>query len=119
MQHDEDPRADALGFIARLDARLTDHAARASELAAEAAALREELAAVRAGVEAIEIAPAAAPAPAPAVPAAEPDLAGARIVALDLVLRGVARDEAVLRVAAEFPGVDAAGLVDEAATAQG
>lgn len=44
---------------------------------------------------------------------------GARLVALDLVMRETPRDEALLRLAASFPGVDAARVYDEAAGALG
>lgn len=113
MSTDADPREDALTRIAGLDARLSAHA-HAAEV------LREELAAVRASVEAIPPPPGPEPAAAPAEPdAGEGDVAGARLVALDLVVRGVPRDEAVLRLAADFPGVDVATLLDEAATSRG
>lgn len=117
MGTDADPREDALTRIAGLEARLAAHA-HAAEV------LREELTAIRASVEAIpsppEPEPEPAPAPAPAVPdAGEGDVAGARLVALDMVVRGVPRDEAVLRLAADFPGVDVATLLDEAATSRG
>lgn len=109
MSIDPDHRADALARIAGAEERI-------GALEAEAERLREDLAAARAAVEAIPE-PAAEPDPAPpAVPAASGgDVTGARIVALDLVLRGVPRDEAVLRLAADFPGVDVAALLDEAA----
>lgn len=44
---------------------------------------------------------------------------GARLVALDLVTRGTGRDEALLRLADSFPGVDAARVYDEATAALG
>lgn len=125
MHPDPDPRADALARIAALEARL-------EALAAAAAGVRDELTAVGASIEAIPAAPvdARAEPPAPArtawlgdasaaPAAAAPDLSGARIVALDLVLRGVPRDDAVLRLAADYPGVDVATLLDEAAAARG
>ncbi len=117
MALDPDPRADALACIAALEARLAAHAQ-------EAGALRDELAGVRAAVEAIPVAPETPPESEPVVPElarvdAGADVAGARLVALDLILRGVPRDEAVLRLAADYPGVDAAALVDEAATSRG
>ena len=108
MSTDADPREDALARIAALEARLAAHAH-------EAGALGDELAAVRAAVEAIP----AAPEPEPEHDDADADLSGARLVALDMVMSGVPRDEAVLRLAADFPGVDVATLLDEAATSRG
>jgi hypothetical protein len=107
MSTDADPRAEALTRIAALEQEL-------GGLADAAARLRGELALVRASVEAIpDPPPEPVPAPPPAAPA---DDSGARLVALDLVLRGVPRDEAVLRLAADYPGVDVATLLDEAAS---
>jgi hypothetical protein len=111
MSTDADPREDALARIAALEARLAAHAE-------EARALLDELAAVRAAVEGIPVAPEREPEPEPA-PSGDPDLSGARLVALDMVMSGVPRDEAVLRLAADFPGVDVATLLDEAATSRG
>ena len=114
MSTDADPREDALARIAALEARLVAHAH-------EAGALGDELAAVRAAVEAIPVARAPEPAPEHvAEPVADDaDVSGARLVALDMVMSGVPRDEAVLRLAADFPGVDVATLLDEAATSRG
>ena len=112
MSTDADPREDALARIAALEARVAAHVQ-------EAGALGDELAAVRAAVEAIPAVPEPAPEPAAAPDADDADLSGARLVALDMVVRGVPRDEAVLRLAADFPGVDVATLLDEAATSRG
>ena len=118
MALDPDHRADALARIAVLEARLQAHAQAAGEL-------REQLGAVRAAVDAIPPAPVTAPAPlaapepAPAPAGDDADLAGARLVALDMVMSGVPRDAAVLRLAADFPGIDVATLLDEAATSRG
>ncbi len=116
MGTDDDPRADALARLEQLAARLHAHAD-------EAAALRDELAALGASVEAIPVPPEPTPEPQPEpVSAAVPgtgDIAGARLVALDMVTSGVPRDEAVLRLAVDFPGVDVATLLDDAATSRG
>lgn len=108
MSTDADPRADALTRIAALEQEL-------GALADAAARLRGELELVRASVESIPE-PAPEPEPASADPEEPADVSGARLVALDLVLRGVPRDEAVLRLAADFPGVDVATLLDDAAS---
>ena len=108
-----DPRREPL---ARLDALEDELATLVAMLRDGAGRLREEIARVRSSIEAL-------PEPASAPPAAHNgsggDAEGARLVALDLVLSGTPRDEAVLRLAAEFPGVDAAALLDEAGATSG
>ena len=111
MSTDADPRAEALARLEQLESRLSAHAD-------ESAALRDGLATVRASVEAIPLPPEPTPEPAPSAPDTG-DVAGARLVALDMVTSGVPRDEAVLRLAVDFPGVDVATLLDEAATSHG
>ena len=106
----QDPRREAL---ARLDA-LEDELARLLAGVREGTSrLREEIERARAAVAALPELQAGAPAPE------QGDPEGARLVALDLVLSGTPRDEAVLRLAAEFPGVDAAALLDEAGATSG
>lgn len=112
MSSDSPQREQALSRIAALEHDL-------GALALEATRLRGEIAAVHASVEAIPTAAPRAQAVAAAGRADEHALAGARIVALDLVLGGVPRDEAVLRMAVEFPDLDVAALVDEAVAAGG
>ena len=111
-----EPRAEALRRIDELESAL-------AALTGEAARLRDEVAGLRDSVAAIEQSPPAPapPEPAPAEPVAADDerLAGARLVALDLVLGGVPRDEAVLRMADEFPDLDVAALVDDAVDGHG
>ena len=109
----QDPRREPL---ARLDALEDELARLVATLREGAGRLRDEIARVRASVEALPE-PQAAPGPAPG--AANGDAEGARLVALDLVLSGTPRDEAVLRLAAEFPGVDAAALLDDAGATSG
>lgn len=105
MTSEPDPRGDAL---TRLDAVERELDALVEGVRAGASRLKADIARLRAGIEELS-----EPAPVPE-PLADPDTEGARLVALDLVLRGTPREEAVLRLAADFPGVDAARLVDEA-----
>ena len=111
MSAESDPREVALSRIDALHGRIAAHAE-------EAAALHDALDALRADVAAIPVT-AAAGEQRPEPAAEDPADAGARLIALDLVTSGVPRDEAVLRMAADFPGVDVATLVDEAATSRG
>jgi hypothetical protein len=86
--------------------------------------LRREIASARVDVTELH---AAAIAQAPAAPSvtaepASPEVAavgsgddGARLVALDLVMRGVEREQAERDLAAEYPDADVAALLDEAA----
>ncbi|HEY5143626.1 MAG TPA: hypothetical protein VII98_09005 [Solirubrobacteraceae bacterium] len=110
--HARDPRREPLE---RLDALEDELATLVATLREGAGRLRDEIARVRASVEALP----GAPAPPPPAVADTGDAEGARLVALDLVLSGTPRDAAVLRLAAEFPGVDAAALLDEAGATSG
>jgi len=109
----DDPREEAL---ARLDALEDELGALSASVREAAARLRRQIDDVRAGIEALPAPPAdvADPPSAPHPDGSGQAAEGARLVALDLVLSGTPRDEAVLRLAAEFPGVDAAALLDEA-----
>ncbi len=111
----QDPRREPL---ARLDALEDELAALVATLRDGASRLRDEIAHVRASIEALPD-PRSEPEPPAAAAGAPGDAEGARLVALDLVLSGTPRDEAVLRLAAEFPGVDAAALLDEAGATSG
>ncbi len=111
------PRRDALD---RLEALEREFTGMERELRAGLERVRDELFQVRAGIEALpELRATPAPEPPAAVTRATGDAEGARLVALDLVLSGTPRDEAALRLAAEFPGVDAAALLDEAGATSG
>ncbi len=123
----DDSRADALE---RLDNVERELAQLEESVRAASSRLHGELARARAAVHDLH---ASASAPAPAVvearAAAEPDAApesesepeddGARLVALDLVMREVPRADAERELAASFPGSDAARLLDEAADSLG
>lgn len=120
----DDSRADALE---RLDAVERELAQLEESVRATTARLRGEVARARAAVHDLHgsalapapPAPAPEPEPAPAAAApvadAEPQDDGARLVALDLVLRDVPRADAERELQASFPGSDAARLLDEAA----
>lgn len=131
MSHSaDDSLAEALE---RLDAVEREIAQLEESVRAASGRLRGEVARARAAVHdlhasALEPPPAAAPAPqAPAAPEPpagvgdpepEPD-DGARLVALDLVLRDVPRADAERDLTASFPEADAASLLDEAAASLG
>ncbi len=101
----DDHRAEALARLAALERSLGDLT---QALRGGVARLQAEVEGLRSSIEEI-------PVPEQPVAAdANTDADGARIVALDLMLRGTPRDEAVLRLAADYPGVDAAALLDEA-----
>ena len=70
--------------------------------------------AVRLAAQLADVREALTPAPPEA-----PEIASARLVALDLLLSGKPRDEVVLRLAVDFPGIDAAAVVDDAAATSG
>jgi hypothetical protein len=110
-QTPDDSRAEALQ---RLDN--VEHALAELEESVRAAVTRMhgEVARARAAVHDLH-ASAGAPAPVPADPEPEPEDDGARLVALDLVMRDVPRAEAERQLAESFPGSDAARLLDEAA----
>jgi hypothetical protein len=111
MAGDPDPREAAL---TRLDALERELAA----LEEDARRLAREIQSLAGGAERVRGEAAGLREQLDALPPAQASdgdrLAGARIVALELALGGVARDEAVLQLAADFPDVDAAALVDEA-----
>ena len=102
----DDHRAEALARLAALERSLSDLT---QSLRGGVARLQAEVEGLRSSLEEI-------PAPEPLVAADGDggDADGARIVALDLMLRGTPRDEAVLRLAADYPDLDAAALLDEA-----
>jgi len=113
-RHDDtDPRHEALDRLADLE---REFAGLERHLLAGLERVRDEISQVRASVEAL---PEPQAEPEPEVAAANGDAEGARLVALDLVLSGTPRDEAVLRLAAEFPGVDAVSLLDDAGATSG
>jgi hypothetical protein len=125
-------REDALARLDALEAeleQLSDHVRQT------AARLRGDLARARASVHDLHAAgpvlPSGPPVPEPPAeptPLTEPpvggdapegDEEGARLEALDLVMRGTDRAEAERELAAAFPGVDAGRVLDEAAAALG
>jgi len=120
----DDSRAEALE---RLDVVERELAALEESVRATAARLRGEVARARAAVHDLHgsaVTPAA-PEPEPVAPALapEPDLEpqddGARLVALDLVMRDVPRADAERELKASFPGSDVARLLDDAASSLG
>lgn len=96
---------------AELNRLLAEVRAASAEIAAEIGRLRVEIPDLSA--------PAAAPAPTPlAEPpvggdAPEGDVEGARLVALELVMRGEGDEEARRHLEATFPGVDAASVLEQ------
>lgn len=123
----DDSRADALD---RLDAVERELAQLEENVRATTARLRGEVARARAAVHDLHgsaVAPPRAPEPVhdpepvpeEPTPATEPQDDGARLVALDLVLRDVPRADAERELRASFPGSDAARLLDEAAASLG
>lgn len=105
MTNDPDPRADALTRLEAAELELAALLEGAVRLASDLASVRESLT--------VPVAAIARQAPE------DEHAAGARLVALDMILSGTPRDEAVLRLAADFPDVDAAALVDAAAATSG
>jgi len=121
----DDSRAEALE---RLDVVERELAQLEESVRGTAARLRSEVARARAAVHDLHgsaLTPPPAPAPEPVVdePAAdvdaEPQDDGARLVALDLVMRDVPRADAERELRASFPGSDAARLLDDAAASLG
>ena len=122
----DDSRAEALE---RLDVVERELAQLEESVRATAARLRGEVARARAAVHDLH-GSALAPPPADVEPAPSaatirrpsrtpsPD-DGARLVALDLVMRDVPRADAERELQASFPGSDAARLLDEAAASLG
>ena len=121
----DDSRAEALE---RLDVVERELAQLEESVRGTAARLRGEVARARAAVHDLHGA-ALTPAPPAALeppvggddptPEPEPEDDGARLVALDLVMRDVPRAEAERELQASFPGSDAARLLDEAAAGLG
>ena len=119
----DDSRAEALE---RLDVVERELAALEENVRATAARLRGEVARARAAVHDLHssaLTPPPAPEPVVEEPAPEPDAEpqddGARLVALDLVMRDVPRADAERELQASFPGSDAARLLDDAAASLG
>jgi hypothetical protein len=108
-----DPFDDA---SARLDALTREVDALEGDVRAGAERLRAAIERVRSSLEEAR-SQAASAAGAPAGHAPDADVDGARLTALDLVLRGTPRDQAASELAEKFPGVDAALLLDEVAEA--
>lgn len=98
----------------RLDALERELDLLAEQVTQSLSRLRAELSRARAGVHDLH---ASTSTPAPAAPAEAPE--GARLIALDLVLRGVPRESAERELATGFPEVDAAALLDEAQASTG
>ena len=92
---------------AELNRLLAEVRAASAEIAAEIGRLRVE----------IPDLPAPAPTPLPEPPvggdAPEGDVEGARLVALELVMRGEGDEEARRHLEAAFPGVDAAAVLEQ------
>ena len=118
----DDSRAEALQ---RLDVVERELAQLEESVRGTAARLRGEVARARAAVQDLHGSALTPPAPEPELePAAdepdpEPQDDGARLVALDLVMRDVPRADAERELQASFPGSDAARLLDEAAASLG
>lgn len=98
MSADHDLHPNALARLEAAELELATLLEGAVRLAAQLAEVREAL--------------------TPAAPE-DPELANARLVALDMLLGGKPRDEVVLLLAVAFPGVDAAAVVDDAAATSG
>jgi hypothetical protein len=97
---------------ARLDALTREVDALEGDVRAAAERLRAAIGRARSSLEQArsEAADAAA---VPTGHAPDADVDGARLTALDLVLRGTPRDQAASELAEKFPGVDAGLLLDE------
>ena len=115
----DDSRAEALE---RLDVVERELAQLEESVRGTVARLRSEVARARGAVHDLH-GSAITPPPAPVVDAPAPDAApqddGARLVALDLVMRDVPRADAERELQASFPGSDAARLLDDAAASLG
>lgn len=109
MAYRDTARDSALARLEALQRRADSFQAAVAE---QLAGLRAEIGSAREAVAELHAAQEPAPDPLP-----EPADEGARLVALDLVTRGTPRDEAVLRLAEAFPGVDVARVFDDAAAA--
>jgi len=109
----DDSRAEALE---RLDVVERELAALEESVRATAARLRGEVARARAAVHDLH---GSAVTPAAPEPDLEPQDDGARLVALDLVMRDVPRADAERELKASFPGSDVARLLDDAASSLG
>ena len=116
----DDSRAEALQ---RLDVVERELAQLEESVRGTAARLRGEVARASAAVHDLHGSALTPPEPEPVAPAPEPDPEpqddGARLVALDLVMRDVPRADAERELQASFPGSDAARLLDEAAASLG
>ena len=118
----DDSRAEALD---RLDVVERELAQLEESVRGTAARLRGEVARARAAVHDLHgsaltpAPPTPEPEPVADEPAPEPQDDGARLVALDLVMRDVPRADAERELQASFPGSDAARLLDEAAAGLG
>ena len=118
----DDSRAEALE---RLDVVERELAELEESVRGTAARLRGEVARARAAVHDLHgsalTPPPPEPEPEPVAdePDPEPQDDGARLVALDLVMRDVPRADAERELQASFPGSDAARLLDEAAASLG
>lgn len=103
--------------LRRIDALEAELSAFAESVQATTAGLLAELAQARAAVEDLHTAVSAAAAP---VDGAEQDVSeGARLVALDLVMRGVGRADAERELRSAFPDADPGRALDEAAATLG
>jgi len=116
----DDSRAEALE---RLDVVERELAQLEESVRGTAARLRGEVARARAAVHDLHGSALTPPEPEAEPVAPEPDPEpqddGARLVALDLVMRDVPRADAERELQASFPGSDAARLLDEAAAGLG
>ena len=118
----DDSRAEALD---RLDVVERELAQLEESVRGTAARLRGEVARARAAVHDLHgsaltpAPPTPEPEPVADEPAPGPQDDGARLVALDLVMRDVPRADAERELQASFPGSDAARLLDEAAAGLG
>ena len=116
----DDSRAEALE---RLDVVERELAQLEESVRGTAARLRGEVARARAAVHDLHGSALTPPKPEAEPVAPEPDPEpqddGARLVALDLVMRDVPRADAERELQASFPGSDAARLLDEAAAGLG
>jgi hypothetical protein len=127
---DADAARDAA--LTRLDALEAELEQLAEHVRQAATRLRADVARARADVHDLHAsAPSGPPVPEPPAeptPRTEPPVGGdapegaeegARLVALDLLVRGTERADAERELAGAFPGVDAPRLLDEAAAALG
>jgi len=113
----DDSRAEALQ---RLDVVERELAQLEESVRGTAARLRGEVARARAAVHDLHGSALTPPEPEPEPePDPEPQDDGARLVALDLVMRDIPRADAERELQASFPGSDAARLLDEAAASLG